>query len=234
MIRIWKISTFFILFHPAAGYPWRLPAAGHPSNVNSMAYAPYTHLEATPDFATFQFISPTLPEPTVRQVRFNGHPGGRIYHVEFRNGESNKIDDPNWSESKDFFCTVLTTLQVIEIYSERYPRRVLRFSGNSTLKAMVFGTILARYYHFLAPLFDIETETPGLASPGEKERSCRFASGFIEGDRSYAFLVKRKLRPGFSINTVESIWHGTSRIFHDRYSVRLDQRIRIGVTLPPI
>jgi hypothetical protein len=178
-----------------------------------MAYAPYTHLEATPDFATFQFASPTLPEPMVRQVRFNAHPGGRIYRVEFRNKTADRKDDPSWPDSKDFFCTVLTTLQIIEIYSERYPARALRLSGDSTTKALVFGTLLGRFQHLLAPLFDIETEPPG--------PSC-------------GYLIRRKLCPCVSVNTVESTWHGTSRIFHDRFAVKVDKRIRIGVVLPPI
>jgi hypothetical protein len=199
-----------------------------------MAYAPYTNLEATPDFATFQFISPTLPEPTVRQVRFNGHRDGRIYHVEIRNGEPNKKDDPNWPDSKDFLCTVLTTLQVIEIYTERYPRRILRFCGNSPLKALVFGTILARFHHLLVPLFDIETETTGPDSPDKKEGPRSFSGESAEKERSDAFLIRRKLVPYFSLNTVESTWNGTSRIFHDRFSIKLDKRIRIGVSLPPI
>ena len=231
LIRIRKTASFFIL-RPAIHDGDRLQF--HQSNLKRMAYAPYTHLEATPDFAAFQFISPTLPEPTVRQVRFNGQQGGRIYQVEFRNRETNRKDDPTWPDSKDFFSAVLTTLQIIEIYSERYPRRILRFSGNTTAKALVFGTILARYYHLLAPLFDVETETPGLASLDGKERSNRFASGFLEGDRSYAFLIKRKLFPYFSVNTIESTWNGTSRIFHSQVSIRLDKQIRIGVTLPPI
>lgn len=193
-----------------------------------MAYVPYPHLEATPDFATFQFHSPILPEPVVRQVRFNNHQGGQIYHVEFRNGDPDKVepnkrestkrepgkkDDPNWPESKDFFCTVLTTLQIIEIYLERYPRRVLRFSGNSPVKALIFGTILARFHHLLVPLFEIEMETPA-PKP--------------------VFLIRRKSIPWFSLNTVESTWNGTSRIFRDQFSVKMDKRIRIGVTLPSI
>ncbi|HXB35196.1 MAG TPA: hypothetical protein VNV35_17325 [Puia sp.] len=177
-----------------------------------MAYAPYTDLEATPDFTTFQFISPTLPEPTVRQVRFNGQQGGRIYNVEFRNKTTDRRDAPSWPDSKDFFSTVLTTLQIIEIYSERYPGRILLFSRDSKAKALVFGTILGRFHHLLTPLFDVETERPGPGSP--------------------IFQIKRKPIPCFSISTVESIWNGTSQIFHDRFSIKLDKRIRIGLTLP--
>ncbi|HLX66350.1 MAG TPA: hypothetical protein VKR41_05115 [Puia sp.] len=181
-----------------------------------MAYAPYTDLEATPDFATFQFTSPTPPEPTVRQVRFNGQlnnqPGGRIYNVEFRSKTTDRRDDPSWPDSKDFLCTVLTVLQIIEIYSERYPGRILRFSGDSKVKAQVFGTILGRFHHLLASLFDVETERPGPGSP--------------------IFQIQRKPIPCLSVSTVESIWHGTSQIFHNRFSIKLDKRIRIGLTLP--
>jgi hypothetical protein len=201
-----------------------------------MPYAPYTNLEATPDFATFQFISPTLPDATVRQVRFNGQfngqQGGRIYHVDFRNKTTDRRDDPSWPDSKDFFCTVLTVLQIIEIYSERYPGRILLFNGDSMAKALVFGTIAGRFHHLLAPLFDVEAETSGPGRDGGKERCYPLTGGAEERDRSYLFLVKRKPFPCFSISTVESIWNGTSQIFHNRFSIKLDKRVRIGLTLP--
>ncbi len=215
MIHVREISSFFIL-QPAIRDGDRLQI--HPSNFNRMAYAPYTDLEATPDFATFQFTSPTLPEPTVRQLRFNGQlkgqQGGRIYNVEFRNKTTDRRDDPSWPDSKDFFSTVLTTLQIIEIYSERYPGRILRFSADSMTKALVFGTILGRFHHLLAPLFDVEVESPGPGNP--------------------IFQIKRKPLPCFSVSTVESIWNGTSQIFHNRFSIKLDRRIRIGLTLPTV
>jgi hypothetical protein len=175
-----------------------------------MAYAPYTNLEATPDFATFEFISPTLPEPTMRQVRFNGRSNRNqdrhIYHVEFRNNTTDRKDDPSWPDSKDFFCTVLTVLQIIEIYSERYPGRVLRLSGDTMAKARVFGAILGRFHHLLAPLFNVEAEAPGPA---------------------YSFLIKRKPISFFSVNTVESTWNGSSQIFHNPFSIKLDKRVRM-------
>ena len=200
-----------------------------------MTFAPYTNLQATPDFAAFQFASPTLSEPAIRQVRFNAHQGGRIYHVEFRNQPADKKDEPSWRDSKDFYCVVLTTVQIIEIYSERYPRRILWFSGNTAIKALVFGTILVRFHHLLAPLFRIETETPGpQGSSDGKERSGLFGGSPDGKNGSYAYLMKRKPFPYFSIHTVESTWNGTSRIFNNRFSIELDKSIRIGLTLPPV
>ena len=209
-----------------------------------MSYAPYTNLQATPDLATFQFTSPTLSEPIIRQVRFNGHQDGRIYHAEFRNKPTDKNDDPAWPETKDFLCVVLTTIQIIEIYSERYPRRILLFSGNTARKELVFWTILARFRHLLVPLFQIEAETPDPNSSDGKGRSSPFSGGpggkdrhrMPPGgkDRSYAFLIRRTPIPHFSINTIESTWSGTSRIFNNRFSIGLDKRIRIGLTLPTV
>jgi hypothetical protein len=199
-----------------------------------MSYAPYTNLQATPDFATFQFTSPILPEPIIRQIRFNGHQDGRIYHAEFRNKPTDKKDDPAWPETKDFLCVVLTLLQIIEIYSERYPRRILLFSGDTARKDLVFWTILARFRHLLVPLFQIEAETPDPNGSDGKRRSGPFSGSSGGKDRSYAFLIRRTPFPHFSINTIESTWNGTSRIFNNRFSIGLDKRIRIGLTLPTV
>lgn len=164
----------------------------------------------------------------MRQVSFTGHQNGRIYHADLRdlrNGiplrPAGKIDDPLWPDSKDFLCVVVTVIQVIEAYSERYPRRVVRFSGDTPLKALVFGTILTRFHHLLSPLFQIDTETPGPMGPEDDARA-------------YAFLLRRKPIPFFSVNTVESTWNGTSRIFNTGFSIGLDKSIRVGLTLPTI
>lgn len=199
-----------------------------------MAYAPYTNLQATPDFAMFQFASPTLPEPTIRQVRFISHQGGRIYHVELRSQPAHKKDDAHWTDSKEFFCAVLTVLQIIEIYSERYPRRILRFCGDTAIKVLFFGTIFERFHHLLAPFFQIEPEMPVRGEGNGKERPCPFAGGPEGKDRFHAFLVTRKPFPYLSIHTVESTWNGNSRIFNNRFSIELDKSIRIGLTLPTV
>jgi hypothetical protein len=199
-----------------------------------MSYAPYYNLQATTDFATFQFSSPTLPEPTIRQIRFIGQQGGQIYQAEFRNRPADKRDDPSWPDSKDFFCVVLTALLIIEAYSERYPRRILRFSGDTTPKALVFGTILTRYHHLLKPLFTIEAETPAPYSAGGNDRFCGLSGSPGANERSYAFVIKRKPVPFFSIHTIESTWNGTSRIFNNDFEIEMDKSIRIGLVMPNI
>ena len=181
-----------------------------------MSYAPYSNLQATPDFTTFQFSNPSLSDPTIRQVQFNGQPGGRLYHVEFRSKPADRKDDGSWLESKDFHCVVLTTMQILEIYSDRYPRRILRISGNSTPKAQVFGCILTRYSHLLSSLFLIEKETTSQNRSGSD------------------YLIRRKPIPFFSIHTIESRWSGSSRIFKTDFSIELDKSIRIGLTLPTV
>ena len=184
--------------------------------ITIMSFAPYTNLQATPDFAAFQFSNPTVPDPTIRQVQFNGQQGGRLYHVEFRNRPADSKDDGSWLESRDFHCVVLTTLQILEIYSDRYPRRILRFTANTLPKAQVFGAILTRYSHLLSSLFLVEKE---ITSQNRPVPDC---------------LIRRKPVPFFSIHTIESKWSGSSRIFKSDFSIELDKSIRIGLTLPTV
>lgn len=198
-----------------------------------MSYAPYTNLQATPDFTTFQFSSPTPSEPMIRQVQFNGQPGGRFYNVEFRSKPAEKKEDSSWLESKDFHCVVLTTIQILEIYSDRYPRRILRISGNSTPKVRVFGTILTRYSHLLTSLFLVEKETPQQHRQGGNATCCTFPGGLDKNERP-DYLITRKPVPFFSIHTIESTWNGSSRIFKSDFTIELDKSIRIGLTLPTL
>ena len=195
-----------------------------------MSYAPYTNLQATPDFATFQFSSPTPPEPIIRQVRFIGQQGGRIYQVEFRNKPAGKKDDPPCRDMDDLFCVELTILQIIEIYSERYPRRILRCDINTMPNALVFTTIMTRYRHLLNPLFVIEQEVMPPSAVVGNERP----GGPGGNERSYAWIIKRKPIPFFSIHTIESTWNGSSRIFKRDFSIELEKSIRVGLTMPTI
>jgi hypothetical protein len=182
---------------------------------------PYTSLQATPDFANFEFSSPTLSEPIVRQVKFLSQQGGQSYLVEFRNKPTGKKDDPGWPETKDFLQVIATTIEIIEIYSERYPRRILRFCADSRQKRLVFGTILKGFKELLSPLFLVEAQNPAIFAV---EDSARPAS----------FQLSRKAMPYLTVNTVQSTWHGMSRIFDQQFSVAMDKTIRIGMTMPLI
>ncbi|HLI94113.1 MAG TPA: hypothetical protein VKU83_10900 [Puia sp.] len=185
-----------------------------------MQYTPYTNLQAAPDFANFNFISPTLPGPIERQVRFISQPGGQIYLVDFRNKPAESKEPPNWPESKDFLLVTCTLLQIVEIYTERYPQRVLRFRADSRLKRLIFLNMALRFENLLSPLFLVDKNDGGLPRP--------------EGDPVFVFQVQRKPVPFVAINTVQSTWNGTSRIFGKPFKVEIDRSIRVGMTVPVI
>ncbi|HET6255889.1 MAG TPA: hypothetical protein VFE32_17565 [Puia sp.] len=196
-----------------------------------MAYAPYTNLKATPDFAFFQFTSPTQPDPTIRQVRFNQQQNGRVYLVDFQSYPAGKKEDRSWPETEDFLCVLLTIVQIIEIYSERYPRRLLLFNVKTPLHTLVFGSIVLRYAYLLFPVFMFEPEKPETAD--EKARHCPLCPRPDKTERIDSFVLRRLPFPYFSTHTVESTWKGTSQIFNTRFSIELDKTTRVSAILPP-
>lgn len=185
-----------------------------------MQYTPYTNLQATPDFANFHFTSSTLPEPTERQVRFISQPGGRIYLVDLRNKPAERKDGPNWPETRDFLVVTCTLIQIIEIYTERYPTRVLRFRADNRIKRLIFSNIALRFGDLLSRLFLLDKDQPDSLQS--------------ENDPVPVFHIQRKVIPFVAVNTVRSTWNGTSRIFDKPFMVEIDRSIRVGMTLPVI
>ena len=88
-------------------------------------------------------------------------------------------------------------------------------------KRLVFGTILKGFKELLSPLFLIESQN-----------SANFA--VEDSARPATFQLSRKAIPYLTVNTVQSTWHGMSRIFDQQFSVAMDKTIRVGVTLPTI
>ncbi|HXD77164.1 MAG TPA: hypothetical protein VN616_05120 [Puia sp.] len=184
-----------------------------------MSCAPYPKLQATPDFASFQFTSPVQPEPVVRQVRFIRDVPD-LYVVDVRNKTQVK-EDPAWVESTDFRQVVATVTQIIEVYSERYPRRIFRFCGDSRLKDLVFRTMLNRYYGLLAGMFEIASDQCVLyRGPGH--------------DQPMPFNMGRKPIPYLTINTIRNTQTGVSRMFKSTFTIETDRNVRVGLTLPPV
>ncbi len=184
-----------------------------------MSFTPNTNLQATPDFSKFQFRTETTNGFVDRLVRFSGQKGGQIYQVEFRNREPGIKDELSWLHSDKFLDAVVTLVLIVEIYSERYPRRVLRFNPDNDVKAQLFGNMSGRFNYLLKPLFTIKWENQNIARNGE-DSHCR------------PFLIRRKPMPYFSIHTIESNWRGTSRIFKNDFKIELDKSIRVRLTLP--
>jgi hypothetical protein len=194
-----------------------------PAKNNYMTCSPYTNLQATPDFSTFQFTSPTPTEPVIRQVRFTGQKDGLIYHLDLRDRSDGRKDNPSRILDIGDMDNILATLiEIIEIYTERYPRRVIRLKGNTWQKVFLYREALDRYADILCPLFTIDMEARNSSTgPGSDPDSI-------------SFLLKRKPIPYLTIHSIHSTWKGLSRLFEKKFSIELDKTIRVGLTMPTV
>ena len=189
-----------------------------------MVHTPYLHLQALRDFSAFQFTSTGLAGPVTRQVRFNGQKDAGIYNLDLRDLPVTRKDDPGRVTDQGDMNTVLATLvQIIEIYTERYPRRTIRLKGDTQEKAHLYRMALDHHLDILCPLFIINLEEH-VADDAEDA-----------DDRNIdniAFVLKRKPIPFLSIHAIQTTWSGHSRLFGRKVTIEVDKAVRVGVALP--
>jgi hypothetical protein len=186
-----------------------------------MLHAPYKHLQALRDFSAFQFTSTGKAGPVTRQVRFNGQKDAGVYTLDLRDLPVTKKDDPGRVTDQGDMNTVLATLiQIIEIYTERYPRRSVRLKGDTQEKALLYRTALDHHLDILCPLFLINLEEQVSASGGNRSID------------NIAFVLKRKPIPFLSVHTIQTTWSSYSRLFGRNITIELDKGVRLGIALP--
>jgi hypothetical protein len=186
-----------------------------------MIHDPYMHLQAFRDFSAFQFMSIGTAGPVIRQVRFTGQNDAGIYNLDLRDLPVTKKDDPGRVTDQGDMNTVLATLvQIIEIYTERYPRRTIRLKGDTREKAHLYRVALERHLKILCPWFIIEMEEHISESDGNRTID------------SIAFLLKRRPIPLLSFHAIRTTCSGYSRLFGRKVVIEVDKSIRVGVALP--
>ena len=188
-----------------------------------MLHAPYMHLQALRDFSAFQFTSTGKAGSVTRQVRFNGQKDAGVYTLDLRDLPVTKKDDPGRVTDQGDMNTVLATLvQIIEIYTERYPRRIVRLKGDTEEKAHLYRMALDHHLDILYPLFIIDLEEHIVDASDEQNID------------NIAFVLKRKPVPFFSIHAIQTTWSGHSRLFGRKVTIEVDKSVRLGVALPVI
>jgi hypothetical protein len=186
-----------------------------------MVYVPYMHLQALRDFSAFQFTSAGPAGPVTRQVRFNGQRDNGIYNLDLRDLPVTKKDGPGPVSDQGDMNTVLATLvQVIELYTERYPRRTVRLKGDTQEKAHLYRMALEHHLDILCPLFMIEMEEH-ISAPGG-----------IRSIDNIAFRLKRKPIPFLTFQTIQTTWSGHSRLFGSKVAIEVEKAVRVGIALP--
>ena len=188
-----------------------------------MVHTPYMQLQALRDFSAFQFTSPGLAGPVTRQVRFNGQKDNGIYNLDLRDLPVTQKDDPGRvTDQGDMDAVLATLVQIIEIYTERYPRRSIRLRADTQEKAHLYRMTLDHHLDILYPLFIINLEEHVVDAGDDRNID------------NIAFVLKRKPVPFLSIHAIHTTWSGHSRLFGRKVTIEMDKVVRLGVALPVI
>ena len=184
-----------------------------------------TTLKALPDFSAFQFTSEGTAGPTTQEVRFLQKTPD-IYNLDIGHiPEKDPVEavyergKPTPGNNGETNCLMTTLILIIELYTEKYPTRIVRLKGDTSEKARLFRKALDKHVKALSSFFEINLE---------KDRN--FFRNLRQRDNldNIAFLVKRKPGWSFTIHTLQTNRCSRSQLFDHAVSVEIQRSIEIG------
>ncbi len=139
------------------------------------------HLQARPDLSLFRFATGFCGSVII-ELRFTAlRPGVFDFTIEEHRTIANTVltlyNDDDVNE------LLLTIVQAIELYTGKYPERIIRLRPNNRLESAVFQVITRAIFDILRPMFIIEEEVKGRLIP------------FRRSGGNNCFLLKRKPDP---------------------------------------
>jgi hypothetical protein len=176
-------------------------------------------MKALPDFSAFQFTSEEAAGPTTREVRFIQKTSD-IYNLVIEDVPEDEESPPGGENKNGDINGLMTTLiLIIELYTERYPTRIIRLKGDTTEKARLYRKTLDKHVEALSSFFEIHLE---------KDRN--FFRSFRQRDSldNIAFLVRRKPGWSFTVHTLQTNRCSRSLLFDRAVSVEIQRSIEIG------
>jgi hypothetical protein len=176
-----------------------------------MLIQPYTSLHALPDLSLFQFRT-GRDGAILIQLKFVLLRSG-IYDLHVQQRQLTESFYPYLFTEEDARGLLGHVIQVIELYTERYPGRVIRLKGHTLLQTALFRVILRVHHDLLCPLFTIDRE-------GEKRF---FPFRRPVGDSVY--LLKRKADCPLPVHPIRSSVRTRSRLFGNWVHVELHKEI---------
>ncbi|GGA82284.1 DUF6934 family protein [Puia dinghuensis] len=179
-----------------------------------MLHRSFTCLQALPDLSIFQFR--TGREATITfQLRFTLLRSG-IYDLGIEQRQSSRIFYPYLVSEDDAGQILDTVIQIIELYTEKYPGRIIRLKGSTDLQAALFRIILRTHHDLLCPLFSID-----------KEGGKRFFP-FRRNAGDSVFLLKRRVDSHLPSHPLRASVNMRSRLFGNLVYVELHREINLG------
>jgi hypothetical protein len=174
----------------------------------------YTCLHALPDLSVFQFRT-GQEGSIIIQLRFTILRSG-IYDLCIEQCQSSNIFYPFLVTDEDAEVLLYTVIQIIELYTEKYPNRIIRLKGSTNLQATLFRVILRAHHDLLCPLFSID-----------KEGRSRFFP-FRRNAGDSVFLLKRKADSYLPSHPIRASVKTRSRLFGNLVHVELHREINMG------
>ena len=150
----------------------------------SMKYEYYPAAYITDDLSIFEFISSGRRGHIRKRILFQPTDFQGVYNLAF--GDLNpegEIDDQIVSDNGDRNRILATIVRSIDLYTTRYPRRWVYFTGNTNGKARLYRMAVTLHFEELSEKFEIYCRVDGIPE------FLRFQKGVdVSG-----FLIKRKL-----------------------------------------
>src|SRR5258708_1105816 len=179
-----------------------------------MSIPAYTFLQALPDLSAFQFRTGQSGAILI-QLRFIAlRPG--IYDLSIEQRQFTDIFYPYLFTEEHAEGLLGTVIQVIELYTERYPGRIIRLKGHTLLQSALFRVILRVHHDLLCPLFSIDKEEG------------RWIFPFRRNAGDSVFLLKRRADSPLPSHPIKASVRTRSRLFGNWVHVELHKEIAIG------
>ena len=165
-----------------------------------------TYLHARPDFGLFRFVKGVAGSVILELSFVVKHTG--IYDLCVERCQLFNQPIPPLLVDDDVEDLLTTVIQVIELYTGKYPDRTIRLRQNNRLQTTIFRVILDIYRHRLDPMFLIEEQKAPFPNLRWKPQSP-------------PMLLKRRPDSVLQAHPIQFTMNTHSRLFGNPVHVRL-------------
>lgn len=163
-------------------------------------------LQALSDFSKFWFSG--MPGALVVELSFVNHKGN-VYDLIIERGYLYEEPFPTIPTQKDIDALLHAVVQVLELYTGKYPDRIIRCKPGDNIQTLTFRILLLANNDILCPIFTIQEEGKGRLLP------------FSEKMETPVLLLKRKPDAHSKPLPVQLTLNTFSRLFGHPVNVRL-------------
>jgi hypothetical protein len=126
-------------------------------------------LHAHPVLETFWFV---LGETKSLQIQLHFvHRENHLYDLKIERVYVDNTLDPRFFNEKDIDSLLYAVVNIIEIYTGKYPERSLRCEAHDQIQAAIFRIILRANHDIMVKLFSIQAEDKGVKSTGIRPKN---------------------------------------------------------------